>query len=426
MRLLDRMTRRTQPSAERAVALQQMFPWEDREQIGVTLRDYTENGYYANGILYALVQARLQLFAQAEFKWQNLTTRRLFGTPELRLLESPWPNGTTGDLLARMEQDVSLAGNAFVWRPSGGSTLVRLRPDWVQVVSAEMHDLGTGAEWYEPLGYVYSEGGYGSAEARILPADEVAHWAPIPDPLYRTRGMSWVTPIVRELLSDSEMSKYRQSFFKNAATPNLLIRYQQKLSPQTVEAIRERWSARFSGASGAGATVVLDEGADVTAIGQSMEQMTFEALQAAGEDRMCSAAGVPPIVIGASKGLDAATYSNYQQALKSFANGTMSYLWQSATAALAKLVAPPTGSRLWFDTGAIPALQDAETERATASHIYAQAASVLITAGYEPASVQDALTAGDMALLAHSGLVSVQLQSPGQVPAVTPPGGQAA
>ena len=417
-RLLDRLTGRAAPTIGGQTSWQTMFPrrWSaDGETLGTDLRDYAENGYSANGIIFALVGARLALFSQAEVKFQQLSTRRLFGTQALRLLESPWPGGTTADLLARMEQDASLAGNAYVYR--AGDRLVRLRPDWVEVAHVEWTD-EAGFEHYDVIGYVYREDGY--EDPAFLPVEDVAHWTPVPDPLKRHLGMSWVTPVVREVQADKQMTAYRASFFDNAATPNLLIKYQQKLSPQTVQAIRERWQARYGGASAAGATVVLDEGADVTVVGQSFEQMTFEAVQKAGEARMASAAGVPPIVAGLGAGLDASTYSNYAQALRSFANGTMQHLWTSAAAALAKLVDVPAGARLTFDTGNIPALQDAETDRATAAHIYSQAASVLITAGFEPESVQNALVAGDMSLLVHSGMVSVQLQSPGAVPAQPP------
>ncbi len=420
MRLIDRL--RAVAPAEQVASqsvLSSMWPDADRERIQ-PMTSYADAGFKSNAIIYSLVNARANLFAQAEFKFQSLTTRRLFGTPGLALLEQPWPNGTTGDLLARMLQDVDLAGNAFV-RLTPFGTLQRLRPDWVEIMQAERY-ADDGTEAYEVIGYGYRSDG--TAVDEVYPVEEVAHWAPVPDPTARWRGMSWITPIVREVNADISMTAHRQAFFDNAATPNLMIRYSQRLNQETVDRIRERWNARYSGAASAGGTVILDEGADLTVVGKDMRETSFDAVQAAGEARMASAAGVPPIVAGLRAGLAAATYSNYEQALKAFANNTMAYLWQSAVASLGKLVPVPAGSRLWYDTGTIPALQDAETARAEAAHTYAQAASVLITAGYEPTSVQDALIAGDMALLAHSGLVSVQLQQPGALPVA--PGGAAA
>jgi hypothetical protein len=60
------------------------------------------------------------LFSEATFAFRDLTDKHLFGGYEtdgrtmgarlLRKLETPWPNGTTGELLARMIQDVDLRG----------------------------------------------------------------------------------------------------------------------------------------------------------------------------------------------------------------------------------------------------------------------------------------------------------------------------
>jgi hypothetical protein len=150
--------------------------------------------------------------------------------------------------------------------------------------------------------------------------------------------------------------------------------------------------------------------------------MRFNDVQAAGEARIAAAAGVPAIVAQIQAGLDSGTYANYEQAMRAFANGTLADLWSSAVAALAKFVTAPTGARLWYDTGNIPALQDAETARAEAAQVNAAALSTLITAGYEPDAAVGAINAGDLALLTgqHSGLVSVQMQAPGSTPQPKP------
>ena len=48
--------------------------------------------------------------------------------------------------------------------------------------------------------------------------------------------------------------------------------------------------------------------------------------------------------------------------------------------------------------------------------VLAEAAQALVVAGFTPESVTLALSAGDITLLKHSGLVSVQMQTPGQSP----------
>ncbi len=394
----------------------QTFPLTPgRESVGNDFRTYAESGYQGNGVVFAVANQRLMLVSQAEFKWQDLASRRLYGTPDLMLLEQPWPNGTAGDLLARMVQDVDLAGNAYVRRV--GDRLERLRPDLVDIVAAETEDGVT-----EVVGFAYWPTGRGG-DPELLDVDHVAHWAPIPDPLAAFRGMSWLTPVVREIDADGSMTDHRLAFFRNAATPNMLVRVPGKLDQDGVERLSAQVQARHGGAMNAWRTMVIDDGADVTMIGSTFDKMALTAGQAAGEVRVAIAAGVPPQVVGLQAGLDAQTFANYDQAFKAFARITGMFLWQSAVAALAKLVDTPEGARLWFDTGHIPALQEAETERAAAQQTAASAISTLIQAGYKPDVAVSAVVAGDTSLLVggHTGLVSVQMQAPGSTP--NAPGG---
>jgi hypothetical protein len=122
-------------------------------------------------------------------------------------------------------------------------------------------------------------------------------------------------------------------------------------------------------------------------------------VQAAGENRIIIASGVPGIVIGSKEGLMAATYSNYEQAMRRFADITMRPLWRSVCACLSKLVTIPPGTRLWFDTADIAALRQGEKERADTMLVLSQAAAELIAAGAKPDTVTAAVAAGDITLL---------------------------
>ena len=413
--MLSRLTRSNLPDPEQVSVLSQSWaaaqPGVDR--IAQVYAQYAGYGFGANAVVYACERERIQLLAQAEFRFQNTTTKRLFGTADLAPLERPWVNGTTADLIARMELHAALAGNAYVLRNrDADDSLTVLRPDWVHIAYVEgPHGVG-----HRVVGYIYYEGGEGQGDPILLDVDDVAHWSPIPDPLHPWRGMSWLTPVLREINADVAMTQHRQTFFDSAGTPNMVLRYSQKLSPETVENVRKRWRARYSGAAAAGATVVLDEGADLTVVGNTFESMRFTDVQSAGEARIAAASGVPAIVAGLQPGLDAATYSNYGQAMKAFGNGTGAYLWRSLCAALTKIVTVPGGARLWWDTTNIPALREDEKDRAANMQTLAAAASTLLQAGYQPDSIIGALTSGDLTLLQHSGLVSVQLYKPGDGP----------
>lgn len=411
MRLVDRLRGRgALPEVPlswgaNSVLMEQTYRSSKGEQVQPTFRSYAEDGFGSNGIVFAAIAARLALFSEAQFKFRNLTTKRLFGSPALLDLEAPWPNGGTGDLLARMLQDVDLAGNAFLTRRAGVG-VHRLRPDWVDVVYSPVGVVP------DAVGYVYWPDGRGVGTPVVYAAEDVVHWAPIPDPLASYRGMSWLSPVVREVNADAEQTRYKGAYFTNNATPNSLIKYQQKLGEGAVEKIQALWSARYGGAGG-WKTAVLDQGADFQVIGSSMEQIRFNDVQAAGEARIAAAAGVPPIILGVSAGLDAATYANYEMALRRFADLTMRPLWRSACQALAKFVDVPAGAALWYDTTDIAALSEGEKNKADTMQVLSGAASTLLMSGYTAESITAALTASDLTLLEHSGLLSVQLQPPG-------------
>jgi hypothetical protein len=75
------------------------------EPIEANFQGYVQGAYKSNGVVFACMAARQLLFSEARFQFRQLRGGRpgdLFGSPELAILETPWTNGTTGDLLTRM------------------------------------------------------------------------------------------------------------------------------------------------------------------------------------------------------------------------------------------------------------------------------------------------------------------------------------
>ena len=411
------------PTAGLIQTYMQDGPADRTEKIGQDFESFATLGYAGNGPVFAILNARLRLFTEAVFKYRTLADKKLIGNTSLLLLEKPWPNGGSAELLGRMIQDADLAGNAFVRRVNA-TRLMRMRPDWVRILTAEVDD-GTARDTTvrQVIGYAFCQGGWVSGNDPVFyPVEEVAHWSPVPDPLADWRGMSWLTPVIREINADIAMFAHQQKFFENAATPNMVIRYSGQVKPEQLRTLSEQIQERHAGPENAYKTLLLDEGADVTVVGAAFHDMAFTALQQAGEARLASAGGVPPIVAGLQAGLDASTMANYASAYRNFADSTVFPLWRSACQVLEKFSVPPVGSQLWFDISDIPALRDAEELRQKGYAQMSIAVMNLVNAGYDPVSVIDAVVSGDMTLLKHSGLVSVQLLPAGQAPATSQPG----
>jgi phage portal protein BeeE len=410
MRLLDRLADRyslragfNEGMASGAAVYLGSYGDPGKEKALQNLVGAARDAYQSNGAVFAVILVRLALFSEARFVFQSLVDKHLYGSQDLTILEAPWPNCTTGELLARMEQDLSLAGNAYLWKAEA-DRLVRIPPDEVTIISEERQ--GPTGRYREVVGYEWDPTPVQnvapgqsdrSDDAQSFTVGEVAHWSPYPDPRANWRGMSWLTPVLRDVAGDTAMTGYKIAYLENAAAPNLLIRYSQKLRPDTVDAIAERMHAKYGG-SNSFRTFVLDQGADATVLNNSLEQMGFAETQEAGVLRICMASGVDPILLGLGGTRAAVTY---EQAMRRLGDVTMRPLWRSACAALQKLVpnVPPAGVRLWFDTSDIAALRQSETERGQTSQVQAAALLTVVQAGYTRDSAVAFLASGDVGQL---------------------------
>lgn len=374
---------------------------------------YANAGYKRNGIVFGLIGVRMRLFSEARFAWQGFNGGRpdtLFSTADLRILERPWRNGTTADLLARMELDSSLAGSAYFYR--NGDNLRRLRPDQVDVILGSTSQNDDGLD-VEPAGYAWWPKGRGTGEPITLLPEQVVAFAPSPDPDAEFRGMSWLTPVLEEIRSDTAMTIHKGKFLDNAATPNMVVSMKEALTKEKyVEFVEEM--RKHEGAANAYRTLWLANGADVKIVGADLEQLDFKVVQGSGETRIAAASGIAPLIAGLSEGLMSATYSNYGQARRSVSDIWLRPQWRAAAGALESvLTVPSDAGRLWYDERDVPFLQEDLKDDAD---IAAQRMATIrqgVDAGYEPASVVAAVDANDFSKLVHSGLYSVQLQAPG-------------
>lgn len=395
----------------------------DTETIENSFTGYVNGIYKSNGIVFACMEARRSVFSQARFQFQRIKNGRpgdLFGSAALALLENPWPNGTTGELLSRAIQDVDLTGNHYVVREA--DRLRRLRPDWVQILLTEPPDQAVQSD---VAGYAYWPGGVNNGTPQIYFPEEIAHWCPIPDPNAQYRGMSWVTPILREIEADKQATDHKAKFYANAATPKLAVSLKENVTKAQFMEFMDAFEAANGGIENAYKTIYLGGGADVSIVGANMQQIDFKQVQGAGETRIAAAAGVPAVVVGFSEGMQGSSLNsgNYKSAKESFGDKTLRSLWQSVSAAYQSITDMPTSSRsvrLWYDDRDIAFLR---TDRLEAAKIQTEKASnlvKLITAGFTPESAVLAINADDFTMLEHSGLVSVQLLPPGQAEPAKP------
>jgi phage portal protein BeeE len=380
---------------------------------------------------FAAQLVRALVISQARFTfrnppWHPRTPRRTFGNGALRVLEKPWRNATTGELLGRMEWHAGLAGNAYVAHRR--DRLRVLRPDWTAIIygsDLEPDNPGHALDG-ELLGYLYVNGGFNNEwgyDPQFLLPDEVAHWSPIPDPENAGIGMSWMTPAIRDLKGDRAAADFKLAYFAQGATPNLVVKGIPATTREKFDELVAMMEEKHAGAANAFKTLYLTAGADASIIGSNLQEIDFKSITASGETRLSVLSRVPASLLGISEGLSGSSLNagNFSAARRSFADTWVYPSLQDVSAALAPLVKIPDDAELWFDVLDIPLLREDAKDAAEITNLQASTVALLVKEGFTPDSSKAAVKAGDMSLLVHTGLVSVQLQIPGTKPAAVAP-----
>ena len=386
---------------------------------------------------FAAQMVRSLVLSQARFqfrqRFRNGKPRKTFGGRGLDLLERPWPNGTTGQMLTTMEWHAGVTGNAYVTNRTRGRLRV-LRPDWVAVVygsDQEPEDAAHALDG-ELLGYAYANGGLSAPGNGTLTGmvnrvwtmlpDEVAHYtaAGLTDPEGGGIGMSWLTPALKDMQADQAATEHKVLFFKNGAVPNMIVKGIPAMTRTQFDEIVDMLESQHAGLANHYKTLYLTAGADATVVGSNFQQMDLKALTALGETRVSSLSRVPASLLGISEGLQGSALNagNFDASRRVFADTWVSPTLQDYAASLAPLVDVPDDAELWPDTSDMPILRDDSKAAAEILQLKQTTIVGFVNAGFEPQSAIQAVETGDYSLLRHTNLLSVQLQAPG----ATPPG----
>lgn len=366
---------------------------------------------------FAAQMVRAMVISQARFTFRNRAKKTLFGTSALGMLEKPWTNATTGELIARMEWHAGLAGNAYVLRQP--NRLRVLRPDWVAIVYGSQQDPEDAAHALdgELLGYIYGNGGLWSTQGSVqtLLPDDVAHWSPIPDPEAAGVGMSWITPAIRDMQKDRMSAEHVIRYFEQGATPNLVVKGIPAATKTQFDEIVDMMEAKHAGIANAYRTLYLTAGADATVVGSNLADLDLKNVQGAAETRIASLSRVHPVILGIAEGLAGSSLNagNFGMARRIWADTWIYPTLQDLAGALAPIVDVPRDGELWCDTGDMPLLREDGLDAAEIAFRRSSAIRQLTDAGYTWESAVQAVVTGDMTVLKHSGLYSVQLQPAG-------------
>lgn len=377
-----------------------------------------------NGVVFACESRRIMIFSEARFQFQGMKDGRpgdLFGGPGLGVLENPWPGATTRDLLATCELDAATYGNSY-WVLEDGY-LVRLDPNRVKHMTRGVRDPITGQIIGEQLaGYVFVPEAGNHEPAAIFSPQDIAHYKPIPSGRTRFLGQSWIEACLPDVDADHLITEHKRSTLRNGANLGVIVSLDPTMTQEQFDASVDAFEESHSGPANSGATTFLSGGVSVNTVGQTFESLALKATQGAGETRIAAAAGIHPVVVGLSEGMQGSSLNsgNYGAAKRSTVDGTIRPLWGAWCGAFQPLVKNPAARRgegvvrLWYDDRDIPFLREDVTDQADIRSKDASTLRQLTDAGWDPDAATTYVDTNDIKRLLgqHTGLFSAQLQPP--------------
>src|SRR5690606_38100892 len=212
----------------------------------------------------------------------------------------------------------------------------------------------------------------GEQYPRILDADDVIPitYADTPDRSYT--GIGPLEILIRETSVVNSLTDFLKVFMDRGALPLYAIIPQdegpaaaQWKKQETKDAFMAAWRNRYGGMRNAAEPLPMVGVKDVKRIGLDFNELAYRDLNDLQDAHIATAFGIPPILLGAQVGLDKATYSNYEQARRSFYEDTMTPLWARLDDAFSRHLLNDrdfvSDIELRFDTSSVPALRDDET-----------------------------------------------------------------
>lgn len=297
--------------------LPKVLPWKSgRPQfIEDNYRDFAKGGYSKNELVFACITELATSVPEAPLRVFNEDDEVLNDHPMRLLIKKPNAFMTEFELWELTIVYLYLAGNAY-WekiRNRAGQVveLFPLRPDRVHIIPSEENFIE---------GYQLELGG------RIfdIKADDIVHFK-FPNPLDDFFGMPPTRAGLRAISTDNEATEFSKVILENRAIPGVVITTQERVDDELTNRLTRKWKQKFGGKK-RGEPAFLQAGMDIKTLGMTMQDLAFPDLRSISETRICAVYGVPPILVGANTGLQRSTFSNYEEARRSFWQETISPL----------------------------------------------------------------------------------------------------
>jgi len=341
--------------------------------------------------LYSVVTRLANATAQVDWRLFRKSTdgRRAYGpaTAERRevlrhaaldLWNTPNDFYTRADLVETAQQHYELTGEMWLVLVRDPRSPLPLeiwpvRPDRMQPVPSPTSFIA---------GYVYT--GPGGEQVPLGLTDVVYVKAPNPTDPYR--GLSPVAAAMVDLESARYSAQWNRNFFRNSAEPGGIIEVDKRLTDTEYDEMVERWGEQHQGVSRAHRVAILEQGKWVERK-YTQKDMQFAELRGLTREIIREAYGIHSHMLGLSEDVNKA---NAEMAEISFARWLVFPRVQRIRGALNARLLPLYGAAdLEFEpSDTVPPDRESDDRERTSK---AEAAQLLVTAGYDPDDVTEAM-----------------------------------
>ena len=321
-----------------------------------------EASYRQHAVIYACVREIATSIAEPPMQVGRETADGFEPLEEhymLDLLKEPNPWLTYNDLIQAFTMRFLLTGKGYLWKwRSGSGVMTEFWPvpsSWVRIKP------GSGNMMIERF-----EMGSTRDPKKVPPQDMVYFRLPDPESLWN--GIGPLQAAQHDYQLDQERENYLVEMLTNLKVPGLTLRQEPGTRPLTEQERKEMRQSLSDqvGYGRRGGVPILPPGFYLEYPGY-IKDMDWPGLSNLTEARICSAFGVPPIIVAVRIGLERSTYSNYDQAVQSFYRETLKPLWRAIEICLTKGLLTDEGDRdvvMRFDLSKISALQESLNSRA--------------------------------------------------------------
>lgn len=314
----------------------------------ISFDSFVRNAFKGNEIVNRALCIKAASLAAAPLRVYRKSDDEELPDHKLRMLfHNPNSWQSEYDLKEMISFHLDLAGNVYIQkvrnRGMGIAYLWMLRPDRVSVLINPS------------MGLVGYEHQYGASRQFITPEDMIH--IKLNDPSTPWIGIPPMIAAQRRIAIDNEAADFAKSMLQNRAVPGLVIETDYAIKDKDVlDRLRKVWQQSFGGIR-RGLPAFMQKGMSVKAISLNMQELAFDDLNATDEARILMALGVPPSVIGAKVGLDRNTFSNAEEARRSFYEDTIEPLMNRIDDIFDQQLVPEFGNDIYtkFDVSNVAA-----------------------------------------------------------------------